>query len=168
MTLDYLFLKSVMVGFQERDCATWLVPQDPIEAELRWDITATSARLATATTTGVETRRRARSLNSLLRLLSNTVCKLIDVHVGRFLVPDKPGWVMHLGSISSVHNWGGLQNNCEHKKKMWARAQALYYRSHFHRSTLHRLFLRSTQSLHSSHPTAETIDAAFQIFPAMM
>jgi hypothetical protein len=41
----------------------------------------------------------------------------------------------------------GMQNNGECKKMVWAIAQALYYRSHFHGSTLHHLFLLSTQSL---------------------
>jgi hypothetical protein len=31
-----------------------------------------------------------------LSLLSNAVCELIDVNIGRFLVPREPGWELHL------------------------------------------------------------------------
>jgi hypothetical protein len=74
---------------------TWLVPQDPVQTELGWDIsTRSTTRLATAATTdGVRGRgHRTRSLS----LLSDAVCELIDVNIGRFLVPREPGWELHL------------------------------------------------------------------------
>jgi hypothetical protein len=79
---------------------TWFVPQDSVKAELRRDVTTSpTAILAAATRTDGASRRqrshRSRPLMNFLRPLTDTVGELIDVNIGRFLVPREPGWEMH-------------------------------------------------------------------------
>jgi hypothetical protein len=97
---------------------TWLVPQDSVKTEFRWDLAGASTRLAAATTKRLRCRgHRARPLMDFLRLLSNTVGELIDVDIRRFLVPREPGWELHLEVYFEFTRMEVMQSSGTQKKK---------------------------------------------------